>query len=117
MPYWPRVSSKRQPPIAYAGLPPFKEISDSEVYLSTKNLNLSKNCARKLSPKFIDPYRILKSFHNDTFQLDLPSELRRRGIHANFHASLLRTKEDSDDSLFPGRTLGQLTGLGDDTEE
>src|SRR5262249_15729760 len=30
------------------------------VYLSTKNLNLPKNRARKLAPKYIGPFKILK---------------------------------------------------------
>ncbi|KJA14802.1 hypothetical protein HYPSUDRAFT_100438, partial [Hypholoma sublateritium FD-334 SS-4] len=31
------------------------------VFLSTKNLNLPKNRARKLLPKFIGPYRVISA--------------------------------------------------------
>ncbi|KAF8805365.1 hypothetical protein BYT27DRAFT_7105075, partial [Phlegmacium glaucopus] len=37
---------------------PFKE--GDLVYLSTKNISFSKGLARKLIPKFIGPYKILK---------------------------------------------------------
>ncbi|KAF9484077.1 hypothetical protein BDN70DRAFT_764846, partial [Pholiota conissans] len=32
------------------------------VFLSTENLNLPKNRARKLRPKFIGPYKITKAY-------------------------------------------------------
>ncbi|KIM57513.1 hypothetical protein SCLCIDRAFT_77605, partial [Scleroderma citrinum Foug A] len=48
----------------------------------------------------------------NTFMLDLPAELKQRGIHPAFHASLLRIHIPNDDRRFPGRQLQQLVGLG-----
>ena len=93
---------------------PFAE--NDLMYLSTKNLRLPKGKARKLAPKFIGPFMILKDFGNGSFQLDIPRELRRRGIHSTFHSSLLRIHVPNDDSRFPGRQLHQITTLGEDTE-
>lgn len=59
------------------------------VYVSTKNISLLKGLARKLAPKYMGPYRILRDFGNSSFQLGLPPSLRQRGIHDVFHASLL----------------------------
>lgn len=86
------------------------------VYLSTKNLSLPKGRARKLAPKFIGPYRITEDHKNNSFKLDLPSELKRRGVHPSFHASLLRIHNPNDDKRFPGRQVNQISGLGQ-TEE
>jgi DNA polymerase III alpha subunit (gram-positive type) len=47
------------------------------VYLSTINLTLPKGHARKLAPKFIGPYQILEEYKNNSFKLDLPSELKQ----------------------------------------
>ena len=82
------------------------------VYLSTANLTLPKGHARKLAPKFIGPYKIIDDYRNNTFMLDLPAELKQRGIHPAFHASLLRIHIPNDDRRFPGRQLQQLVGLG-----
>ena len=60
---------------------PFAE--NDLVYLSTKNLRLPKGKARKLAPKFIGPFMILKDFGNGSFQLDIPRELHRRGRSLN----------------------------------
>ncbi|EJD49857.1 hypothetical protein AURDEDRAFT_36374, partial [Auricularia subglabra TFB-10046 SS5] len=46
-----------------------------------------------------------------TFELALPEELRARGIHNAFHASLLRPHVINDDIKFPGRQIGQLPGF------
>ena len=81
------------------------------VYLSTANLRLPKARARKLIPKFIGPYKILKDFGNSSFRLELPPDLRSRGIHDVFHASLLRIHNPNDDRRFPGRQLHQIAPL------
>jgi hypothetical protein len=73
------------------------------VYLSTKNLSIPKGRARKLAPKFIGPYQILEDYKNDTFKLNLSSELKQRGLHLSFHAHLLRIHIPNDDRRFPGR--------------
>lgn len=57
------------------------------VYLSTKNLSLPKNRARKLAPKYVGPYRIVSAHvRTSTYTLELPEELRRRRVHPTFHA-------------------------------
>ena len=72
------------------------------VYLSTKNLSLPKARSRKLFPKYIGPFRINHDFGNSTYHLDLTSDLKQRGIHPSFHASLLRVHHPNDDRRFPG---------------
>ncbi|KAJ3475739.1 hypothetical protein NLI96_g11638 [Meripilus lineatus] len=83
------------------------------VYVSTKNMSLPKGLARKLTPKFIGPYRILRDFGNNSYRLTLSSNLKRRGIHDVFHSSLLRIHEPNDDRLFPGRLDTQVFELED----
>lgn len=68
-------------------LVPFKE--GDFVYLSTKNINFSKGLARKLIPKYIGPYQIIREFNNQSFQIELPSYLKQHGIHDVFHSLLL----------------------------
>ena len=64
---------------------------DDYVYLSTKNISLPKGLARKLAPKYIGPFLIIEEVTPGlTFKLDLPSDLKQRGIHPVFHSSLLR---------------------------
>ena len=89
---------------------PFKE--GDLVYLSTKNLSVPKGRARKLVPKYIGPYRILKDFGNSSFRVELPANLKSRGLHDVFHASLLRIHSPNDDRLFPGRLDSQVEYLG-----
>lgn len=85
------------------------------VYVSTKNMSLPRGLAWKLIPKYIGPYPIVTDFSNNLFRIELPGELKRRGIHDVFHSSLLRVHEPSDDRLFPGRLASQVAEL-DDTE-
>jgi len=82
---------------------------------STKNITFPKGLAWKLVPKFIRPYKILEDLNNQSFVIDLPSYLKRRGTHNIFHAALLRPHVPNDDRLFPGRLDTQL-GNSDDTE-
>jgi transposase InsO family protein len=59
------------------------------VYISTKNLSLKKGLARKLSPKFIGPYKILHDYGNNSYMIDLPAEMKQRGVHPVDHAQYL----------------------------
>jgi hypothetical protein len=86
---------------------PFQE--KDLVYLSSKNITFPKGLARKLIPKFIGPYRILKDFGNHSYKIDLPSNLKQRGVHDVFHAALLRIHHSNDDRLFPGRLESQIS--------
>lgn len=85
---------------------PFEE--KDLVYLSTKNIKFEKGLARKMIPKFIGPYLIIRDFNNGSFELDLPSNMKQRGIHNVFHSSLLRPHIPNDDRRFPGRLENQL---------
>ena len=86
------------------------------VYLSTKNITFAKGLARKLIPKYIGPYKIIQDFNNQSFKLELPTHLKRRGVHDVFHSSLLKIHVPNDDRLFPGRLDTQI-GDGPDTED
>ncbi|KAJ3474054.1 hypothetical protein NLI96_g12674 [Meripilus lineatus] len=95
---------------------PFKE--NDLVYLSTKNLKPPKGRARKLVPKFLGPFRILKTIEpGATYKLELPQELKARGINDAFHASLLRQHIPNDDRRFPGRLPHQIPGFGEHPKE
>ena len=85
-----------------------------KVYLSTQNLNLPKSRTRKLMPKFIGPYKVMKS-HPEIlrYTLDLPPELKARRIDPSFHVSLLHQYYKSDDAVFPKRKVCTFYDFGD----
>ena len=93
---------------------PFK--AGDLVYLSSKNISFKKGLARKLLPKFLGPYKIIKEFGNASFLLELPAHLKRRGVHDIFHSSLLKIHVPSDDRLFPGRMDTQIVDTDEDDE-
>jgi hypothetical protein len=84
------------------------------VYLSTKNLNLPRGRATKLLPKFLGPYPVTE-VHPDSsnYRIGLPTELAKRGIHNNFHASLIRKHHPNDDALFPMRSVAEPYDFGE----
>src|SRR6185369_5885441 len=68
-----------------------------KVLLSTRHINnpVDKNRpTRKLSPKFIGPYRIIKKVSVTAYKLDLPNTFR---IHPVFHISLLKPYHETSD--------------------
>jgi len=87
-------------------------------YLATENLNLPKGRARKLMPKFVGPYRIAESNpETSNYVLELPEELRKRGIHPKFHVSRLRPHVQNDDVLFPHREVKVFYDFGLDEND
>ena len=56
-----------------------------EVLLSTTNLNKHDLC-RKLYPKYVGPFKVLKKVNDTAYMLDLPASMP---IHNVFHVSLL----------------------------
>lgn len=58
-----------------------------QLLLSTKNVRLKNPGARKLLPKWIGPYKVVKRIGAVAYQLDLPSNMK---LHDVFHISLLR---------------------------
>lgn len=101
------ANRKRQPA-------PF--IAGDLVYVSTKNISFPKGLARKFIPKYMGPYKIVKDFSGTTFKVDLPARLKQRGVHDDFHASLLRIHVPNDDRLFPGRLDTQFADYPDIAE-
>jgi len=61
----------------------------------------------------VGPHKITREITpNTSYEVELPSDLKRRGIHPVFHASLLRIHKPMDDRRFPGREFGQIVSLG-----
>ncbi|KAL0168516.1 hypothetical protein M9458_036738, partial [Cirrhinus mrigala] len=56
------------------------------VWLSTRDLRLRLPC-RKLSPRYVGPFKIIRQITPVSFRLDLPAEYR---ISPTFHVSLLK---------------------------
>ena len=52
-----------------------------------------------------------------TFELELPNEFRKRGIHPRFHAKLLCPHIPNDNHRFPGRALSQMMDAGNKENE
>jgi hypothetical protein len=91
-------------------------------YLSTENLQLPLQRARKLAPKFIGPFEILEVHESaSVVRLKLPPDLARRNIHPKFHMSRIRPYVENNDALFPNRAPTRFYDFGNgdsvDTEE
>jgi hypothetical protein len=80
---------------------------------------MPKGRARKLTPRFIGPYRIVRALPMiSSYELEISEELTARRIHPVFHVSKLRPHVKNDDELFPHRDPKLFYDFGepDDTE-
>ncbi len=74
------------------------------VFLSTKNLSIPKNRARKLCPKYIGPYKVVKSHPEvSTYTLELPTALKECYLMSTFHISLIWPYYPTNDVMFPNQ--------------
>ncbi len=64
--------------------PPYQP--GQRVWLSTRDLKL-RLPSRKLSPRYVGPFKIIKQINEVTYQLELPTNYR---ISPSFHVSLLK---------------------------
>jgi hypothetical protein len=60
---------------------------EDQVHLSTKHLRLQNPRARKLLPKWVGPFEVLKKVGQVAYKLRLPANIK---VHPVFHVSLLR---------------------------
>lgn len=58
----------------------------NRVWLSTRDLKLSNSC-KKLNPRYIGPFKILKQINPVSFRLELPAHYK---VNLTFHVSLLK---------------------------
>ena len=88
------------------------------MYLSTQNLTLPKGRARKLVPKYIGPYKVVKA-HNEaiTVTLKLPPVLIAQQISPTFHMGLIQKFVTNNDKLFPRRDVKSFYDFGQDDEQ
>ncbi|WMV58030.1 hypothetical protein MTR67_051415 [Solanum verrucosum] len=58
----------------------------------------------KVSPRYIDPYRISKRVGNVAYELELPQELA--AVHPVFHISMLKKCMDDPSLIIPTEDIG-----------
>ena len=88
------------------------------VYLSTQNLTLPKGRARKLVPKYIGPYKVVKA-HNEasTVTLKLPLAPIAQWISPTFHMGLIWKFVVNNDELFPKWDTKSFYDFGQDDKQ
>ena len=88
------------------------------IYLSNKNLALPKGRARKLMPRFLGPYKVLKAMNDSSnVTLELPPELKDRRISPTFHTNLVRPYVKNNDILFPKREARSYYDFGNNDKQ
>ena len=61
----------------------------NRVLLATKNLHIKQNkLSKKLLPRYIGPFKILKKVGTQAYELELPPTMKMYDV---FHVSLLKT--------------------------
>jgi len=92
--------------------------TDDLVLLSTENLNLPKGRTRKLCPKYIGPFKILKAYpESSTYKLELSPDLKTRRVHDIFHEKVLKPYVGNNYDKFPKRESRVRYDIGDDPEQ
>ena len=88
------------------------------VYLSTQNLTLPKGRVRKLVPKYVGSYKVVKA-HNEasTVTLELPPVLIAQRSSPTFHMGLVWKFIANNDKLFPKRDVKSFYDFGQDNEQ
>ncbi|QRW20698.1 Transposon Ty3-I Gag-Pol polyprotein [Rhizoctonia solani] len=95
---------------------PFK--TDDLVYVSTKNMRVPLGKPHKLLAQWIGPVRIDGVVKEGaTYHVELPDDLKRRGIKPIFHALLLKPHVPYEDCCFPGRNYKQIASLEANDDE
>ncbi|KAI2647808.1 Transposon Tf2-9 polyprotein [Labeo rohita] len=74
------------------------------VWLSTRDLCLHLPC-RKLNPRYVGPFKIIKQITPVSFRLDLPAEYR---ISPTFHVSLFKPAGDPEGVEMARRSTGLI---------
>ena len=88
------------------------------VYLSTKNLALSRGWARKLMHRFLGLYRVLKAMNDSSnMTIELPPELKDRRISPTFHTNLVQPYVTNNNILFPKREAKLYYNFGNNDEQ
>ncbi|QRW23064.1 Transposon Ty3-I Gag-Pol polyprotein [Rhizoctonia solani] len=95
---------------------PFK--TNNLVYVSTKNMRVPLGKPHKLLAQWIGPVRIDGVVKEGaTYHVELPNNLKQRGMKPIFHALLLKPHVPYEDCCFPGRNYKQIASLEANDDE
>ena len=88
------------------------------VYLSTKNLDLPKGRARKLMPRFLGPYKVLKAMNDSSnVTIELLPELKYGRTSPMFHTNLVWPCVKNNNILFPKREVKSYYNFGSNSKQ